>query len=260
MKYEIFKIINSKGTPFLKNKVALINGLDADIGKIIGEALLENGAFVTGTYFISKKLAEEVIKKYGKNKVKIFKIDLTLNNYEREIKKIVEQTFRWKKRIDILVNVSGIWMITPFLYETEEDRKRVWRINYEGHVVFSQEVIKKMLATGSGDIINIASTAGVRGAGQQTAYCASKSAVINFTKSLAEEFGPKHIKVNSISPGPVDTKALSAYLDNVAKELVIKNIPKSRLCYPIDVANAVLGILINDYMTGENIILHGGKL
>lgn len=259
MKYEILKITKQK-TPFLKNKVALVNGLSADIGKVIGEALLENGAFVAGTYLKNKEPVVELTKQYGKKRVKIFQLDLTLNNYQNEVKKIVEQTFKWKKRIDILINVSGIWMIKPFLYETEKERKRIWRINYEGNVVFTQEVIKKMLTTGGGDIINIASTSGVRGAGQQTAYCATKAAVINFTKSLAEEFGPRNIKVNSISPGPVDTKTLSAYLDNVAKELVIKNIPKSRLCYPVDVANTVLGILMNDYMTGENIILHGGKL
>lgn len=259
MKYEIFKIIKEK-TPFLKNKVVLVNGLSADIGKVIGEVLLENGAFVCGTYFKNKKSVEELMKKYGRAKVKIFELDLTSNNYEEEIRKIVEQTFKWKKKIDILINVSGIWMVKPFLYETKEDRKRIWRINYESYVVFSQEVIKKMLSTGGGHIINIASTSGVRGAGQQIAYSASKSALINLTKSLAEEFGPRNIKVNCISPGPVDTKALSMYLDEVAKELIIKGIPKSRLCYPIDVANVVLGILMNDYLTGANIILHGGKL
>lgn len=259
MKNEILKIINQKDELFLKNKVILINGLSADIGKMIGSVLLENGAYIAGTYCKNKKSIEDLMKKY-KKKILTLYLDLMAENYEKKIKEIVEKTFKWKKRIDILINVSGIWLIKPFLYETKEDRKKIWRVNYEGHVVFSSEVIRKMLITGEGEIINIASTSGIRGAGQQNAYSASKAALINLTKSLAEEFGPRNIKVNSISPGPVNTKALGEYLDEVSKELVIKNIPRGRFCEPIDVANAVLGILINGYMTGNDVILHGGKL
>ena len=59
---------------------------------------------------------------------------------------------------------------------------------------------------------------------------------------------------------PVETKAIDEYYDVVSKELLIKNIPLSRLCSPVDISNAVLSILMNGYMTGNNIVLHGGKL
>src|ERR1019366_9445835 len=150
--------------------------------------------------------------------------------------------------------------ISPFLYETREQRQRVWRINYEANVVFGQQVVRRMLAQGSGDIVNIGSVTGLRGAGHLIAYSTSKSALLVFTYSLAEELGPKNIKVNCISPGVVETKAIDEHYDAVAKELLIKNIPLSRLCLPVDVSNAVLGILMNGYMTANNIVLHGGKL
>ncbi len=253
------RIIDSTGQCVLKDRVFLIYGMSSDIGIEISKLLLENGAFISGTYYKGEKPVKSLQDKYGENII-LFEYNALSESFEKDAEKIIEGTYKWKNQLDVLINVAGIWMIKPFLYSKNTERKTIWRINYESQFVFCQSAVRKFMAKGKGEIINIASTSGIRGVGQQTSYAASKAALINFTQSLAEEFGPRGIKANAISPGPVDTKALRKYFDEVGKQLLIKNIPISRLCKPKDVANGVLGILINDYMTGNNVILHGGKL
>jgi NAD(P)-dependent dehydrogenase (short-subunit alcohol dehydrogenase family) len=254
------RIVTPSNGNFLQDKVALINGLSSDIGASIGEALLVNGAYVAGTYFSNRAPVDALRDRYGADRIQAFPCNVMDEGYEPAIRQVVDQTYAWKGRLNVLVNALGIIAINPFLYETREQRQRVWRINYEANVVYSQQVVRKMLAQGSGDIVNIGSVTGIRGAGHLIAYSTSKSALLVFTYSLAEELGPKNIKVNCISPGVVETKAIDEHYDAVAKELLIKNIPLSRLCSRVDVSNAVLAILMNGYMTANNIVLHGGKL
>ncbi len=251
--------INTNGKLLLKGNVALINGASAGIGRVITQTLLENGIFVIATYYQRKEVVDSLIKKYGKDKIIAFQVDFLSDDYENKIEKIVKEAKEWRKKIDFLINVSGVWLVKPFLYEEDKGRRWLWRINYEASYTFIQKIIPYMIGNG-GQIINIASTAGVKGTGQQATYCASKAALINLTQSLAEEFAALNIKVNSISPGPTETSALDKYVDEKAKSLLIKNIPINKLCKPIDVANAVLAILMNEYMTGTNILVHGGRI
>lgn len=243
----------------LKEKTAIINGISSTIGVVIGRELLKNGLYVSGTYNTGKENAEKLIEEFGNERIKISEIDFLSDDYENKIQEIITQTKSILGEIDILINVSGIWLVKPFLYEEENEIEQVWRVNYWATYQFIKKAIPHMINNG-GVIINIASTAGIEGAGQQASYGASKSAIINLTKSLAEEFAPRHIRVNAISPGYVDTPALDKFLDDANKELLIKHIPMARFCLPEDVANTVLYLLKNDYITGVNIPLHGGKL
>lgn len=259
MKNNILRITDNENEPVLKHKVAIINGMSSTIGSIITEVLLENGVYVTGTYNRGKARVESLIEKYGKKKIMHFQINLLSDNYREEIKKIVNKTKEHYGAIDILVNVAGVWLVKPFLYEEKEEIEQLWRINFWAPYEFIKTVIPYVLNKGS-SIINIASTAGIKGTGQAASYSASKAALINLTESLAEEFAVHGIRVNAISPSYTDTPALDKYFDEAMKELLIKHIPIARLCKPIDIANAVLAVLVNDYMEGLNILLHGGKL
>lgn len=259
MKNKILRITDNRNELILKRKVAIINGMSSTIGSIIAEVLLGNGAYVTGTYNRGKAKVESLIEKYGRKQIMDFQINLLSDNYREEIERVVSKTKEHYGTIDILVNVAGVWLVKPFLYEEKEEIEQIWRINYWASYEFIKKAIHYMLKSG-GSIINIASTAGVKGTGQAASYSASKSALINLTESLAEEFAVHGIKVNVISPGYTDTPALDKYFDDAMKELLIKHIPLARLCEPIDVANTVLAILMNDYIVGTNISLHGGRL
>lgn len=251
--------VNIGNKLLLKNKVVLVNGASAGMGRVIARTLLENEAYLSVTYHQRKEVIDSLIEEFGKDRIIAFPIDFLTDDYEKKIEKIVRKTKNWQKKIDILINVSGCWLVKPFLYEEGKDTKWLWRINYEAPYSFIKKIIPYMIGQG-GQIISIASTAGVKGSGQLATYGASKAAFINLTQSLAEEFAPLNIRINSISPGPTETSALDKYYDDKAKSLLIKNIPLSRLCQPEDVAWAVLGILMNDYMTGTNILLHGGRI
>jgi len=243
----------------LKDKVAIINGLSSAIGMVIGKALLENSVYISGTYHSKKENIDHLIKKFGDKRIKSFRIDFLKDDYEKNIENIVIQTKKYFGKIDLLINVSGVWLIKPFLYEKKKEVEQIWRVNYWATYYFIKNTIPHMMNNG-GSIVNIASVVGISGAGQQVSYGASKAAIINLTRSLAEEFAPRHIRVNLISPGYTDTPALDKYLDDANKELLVKHIPMARFCKPEDVANTVLYLLQNDYITGVNIPLHGGKL
>jgi 3-oxoacyl-[acyl-carrier protein] reductase len=244
---------------FLSDKVVVLNGASSEIGVAIARELLENGAVVLGTYNKHKTRVANLVKTYGSKRFICSRVDFLSKEWLSEIGNIISRVKTEFGRIDILINVSGIWLVKPFLYEEREEIEAIWRINYWAPYYFMQKSIPHMMQNG-GHIINIASTSGTKGMGQQVTYAATKAALINLTQSVAEEFAPRAIRVNAISPGPTDTAALSRYFDESMKKLLIKHIPLNKLCQPSDVANATLGILANEYITGVNIALHGGRL
>ena len=253
------RITDSNQRAFLSDKAVLLNGVSSEIGLAISRELLENGAVVLGTYNKHKARIENLIKTYHSKRFLCSKVDFLSKEWLSEIENIITRAKTEFGKIDILINVSGIWLVKPFLYEERKEIEAIWRINYWAPYYFMQKAIPDMMQNG-GHIINIASTSGTKGTGQQVTYAATKAALINLTQSIAEEFAPRAIRANTISPGPTDTAALSKYFDESMKKLLVKHIPLNALCQPSDVANAVLGILMNEYITGANIVLHGGRL
>lgn len=243
----------------LNGKVSIVTGASGDIGSAIAEALLERDAFVNAVYNKNEEPLNKLAKRY--EKIEKFQIDFLKGDYKEKIKNLVEGVHKKHKNLDILLNVAGIWEMSPFLYEEVENHEKMMRINCEIPYIFSKSSIRYMIGKPeTKHIINIASTAGVRGVAQQISYSMSKAALRALTQALSEEFTQYGINVNSISPGPVDSKALEKYFpDERAKKLLSRSIPKYSLCKIEDVVNACLGILMNDYLTGADIILHGGR-
>ena len=114
-----------------------------------------------------------------------------------------------------------------------------------------------MIGNGGGSIINVASIWGEVGASCETAYSASKGAVIAFTKALAKELAPSKVRVNCVSPGVIDTQMNSHLTEEETREL-IESIPLGRIGYPEDVAKACLYLAEADYVTGEILSVGGG--
>ncbi len=248
------------GKKFLENKVAIVTGASGNIGLAICRALLENGASVNAFCNKGKDKIERLKKQY-KN-IECFELDFLSENFEEKIHEAVKRIHDTHKKLDILINVAGIWVVTPFLYEAKQQREKIWRINYEAALAFSKNTVRCMIGKpGIKNIINIVSTAGVKGVAQQISYSSSKAALVNLTEALAEEFANYGINVNAVSPGPVESDAIKQYIpDEKAKRLWAKSIPKYSLCKIEDVVNACLGILMNEYLTGANIVLHGGRI
>jgi NAD(P)-dependent dehydrogenase (short-subunit alcohol dehydrogenase family) len=174
--------------------------------------------------------------------------------------------------IAILVNNAGIGPSAPFLKTGAEVWSGVMRTNLDGTVNLCRAALPDMLGLGWGRIVNIASTAGLRGYPYVTAYCSSKHAVVGLTRALAMEFVRKQITVNAICPGYVNTDLLERSLDNIvqktgssreqaAAQLRATN-PQDRFVEPEEVAAMVRFLCLpgSESITGQSLALAGGEI
>jgi NAD(P)-dependent dehydrogenase (short-subunit alcohol dehydrogenase family) len=224
----------------LKDKVALVTGASRGIGYASCLALAKEGATVVGTARTGKDLEEleKAITAAG-GKAETFACDVTKS---AEVAACVKQTITDLGRIDILVNNAGIGGYRPFLDWTEEDYDRIMETNAKSTWLFCKEVIPHMLKQGGGNIVNVASVAGLQGYPNEGIYCMSKFAQVALSQSLDREFYERNIKVSLVCPGGVEThfaigdgrtydganmKGFSAPED-VAEAVVLAVIPRGR--------------------------------
>jgi NAD(P)-dependent dehydrogenase (short-subunit alcohol dehydrogenase family) len=198
----------------LKGKVAIVTGASSGLGTQFAKALAKQGAtvvIVARRVEKLEKLAEE-IKQLGVDCLPIM-CDVT---EEDDIKTAVEGTIKEFGKIDILVNNAGVASTGPTEDFPVEEWEKVINTNLTGVFLFSKHVGKHMIENKYGKIINISSIAGFLGfEGMSTAaYSASKGAVVNLTRALADEWGKYNIYVNSIAPGFFPSEMTQAYTDN----------------------------------------------
>lgn len=253
------RLFDIEGASTLSDKVGIVLGASSDIGVAISNELLAKGAKLLCSFCRNEGALEHLERQYGQSKFSSMAIDFTAPDAEQLVGDLVKRGVSLFNHIDFAINAAGDWLVSPFLYEDRQDVERLWLINYWAPYFLMKAVVPHMLERG-GCIVNIASTAGVRGVGQAASYAASKAALINLTESLAEELSVKGVRVNAISPGYTETKSLDKYFDESMKQLLAKHIPVGRLCQPRDVALVTICVLVSDYLTGSNITLHGGKL
>ena len=166
--------------------------------------------------------------------------------------------------IAILVNNAGIGPSAPFLKTSAEVWSGVMRTNLDGTVNLCRAALPDMLTLGWGRIVNIASTAGLRGYPYVTAYCSSKHAVVGLTKSSALDHATQGIRINGVAPGAIKTDIIAAQLgggDTNYNEASISAMhPMNRLGRPEEVAKAAIFLLSDDasFITGANIPVDGG--
>ena len=165
--------------------------------------------------------------------------------------------------LDVLVNNAGIYIPTPLVGGSLEDYRRVIDVNQVGVFLGMREVAPAMIDGGGGSIVNISSTAGLRGGGGAFGYTASKWAVRGMTKSAAVALGQHGIRVNSIHPGPIDTAMLQQVPDVDAGNLdqIVRRVPLHRIGDAVEVARLALFLASDEssYSTGSEFIIDGGS-
>ena len=234
-----------------KNKVALITGASGAIGKDIASTLNKSGASVIlcGTKIdVLEDIASEL-----SGKVEI--ITENIKNFEKFEKSLLEK----KLNVDILVNNAGITKDNLLIRMKAEDIDSVIDINLSSLIKISKSVLKNMMKQKFGRIISISSVVGFTGNSGQVNYCASKSGITGFTKSLALEVASRGITVNAIAPGYI-TSAMTDKISDPQRDSIISNIPVGRIGKPSDISNAVLFLAKEEasYITGNTIHVNGG--
>jgi len=162
--------------------------------------------------------------------------------------------------IDILVNNAGIYDRRPLEEISEESWDRVMGVNAKGPFLGAKAVIPAMRMKGGGSIVNISSTAGIRGS-VASHYGASKGAVRLLTKSIAGTYAKDGIRCNSVHPGPVETEMGYAAVPEAVRAERFGRIPLGRFADPSEIANAVLFLASDEasFMTGSEMVVDGGS-
>ena len=242
----------------LEGKSAIITGGVRGIGRGIAEAFCKEGANVVLVYRSNDEAAEATraaLAAYGTG-VELVKGDVASMETAKEAVARCKETFG---SVDILVNNAGITKDKLLLKMSDEDFGQVVDINLKGSFNFLQAAGSVMMKQRHGAIINMASISGVMGNPGQVNYSASKAGVIGMTKAAAKELGRRHIRVNAIAPGFIETDMTAALTDD-QKEAAAKNIGLGRLGQPEDIANCAVFLAsdMSDYITGQVIGVDGG--
>ncbi len=242
----------------LEGKVALITGGGTGIGRGIGLMFAEEGANIAVNYSRSQSEANQTVDDIKKRGGKALAIKADVSK-DIQVKDLVACTVKEFGRLDILVNNAGITAFVP--YEslddlTEEIWDRLIAVNLKGVFFCCRAAVPHLKAVGNGVIINVASTAGLTGMGSSIAYCASKAGAISVTRSLARSLAPE-VRVNAIAPGVVDTRWIEG--KDEFRKWAEDNTPLKRVATTEDIAHAVLGFAINQFITGQVYIVDGGR-
>jgi acetoacetyl-CoA reductase len=163
--------------------------------------------------------------------------------------------------IDILVNNAGITRDMTFKKMTKNDWDAVMRTNLDSCFNMTKQVMDGMVERGWGRVINVSSVNGQKGAFGQTNYAAAKAGIHGFTKSLALEVAKKNVTINTISPGYIGTKMVTAIPKEILDSKILPQIPVGRLGKPEEVAGLIIYLCSEEaaFVTGANISINGGQ-
>lgn len=245
----------------LTGKVAIVTGASKGIGASIAQHLAAEGASVVVNYASSKSGADVVVDKIVKAGGKAVAVGANVSK-PAEIATLVAETKKAYGRIDILINNAGIFQFAPLEAVTPEHFHSQFDLNVLGLLLTTQAVVKEFGAEG-GSIINISSVVGKAAQPNGSVYSATKAAVDAITLSLARELGPKKIRVNSVSPGLVETEGAhtAGFMGGDIEKGIASQTPLGRTGQPNDIGKVVAFFASDDaaWITGEAVLVAGGN-
>jgi NAD(P)-dependent dehydrogenase (short-subunit alcohol dehydrogenase family) len=243
----------------LVGKVAIVTGSGRGLGRAMSLAMAEAGADLVITARTLGEI-ESVGKEVEQRGCRAFVIPCDVTKTE-DVENMVAKAIAALGKIDILVNNAGGGRQKPVLEMTDDEWRWGIDLNLTSTFICSRTVGRHMAVRKCGKLINIASGWGYRGRRNSTAYCASKAAVINFTRALAVEWSRYNIQINCIAPGFFPLTAPMDEKDARQRAVRLSRIPlgggEAEDIGPLAVFLASQGA---DYLTGQTILLDGGAL
>jgi 3-oxoacyl-[acyl-carrier protein] reductase len=237
--------------PDLKDKVALVTGGSRGIGAAIAVALAEAGAAVAINYRERADAANALAADINAAKGRAVAVAADVSK-AADVAKMVEHVASHLGPIDILVNNAGIAIVRGVDDLSEQDFDRTITVNLKSAFLCTRAVLPAMRNKKWGRIVNISSGAARGGGAIGPHYNASKAAMEGLTRGYAARLVKDGITVNAVAPSLIETDMMAGRSDLAGR------IPLGRLGHPEEVAQAVLMVLGNDYMTGQTIVLNGG--
>lgn len=239
----------------LRDKVALVTGAASGIGLAVAHQLSNAGATVAiaDQDLVRGRAAADELG----GRSMFLPLDVTSERQWRDTLGEIKSEFG---HIDVLINNAGVLYVAPFLETPPDVFRRVIEVNLLGCYLGMHTAIPEMPSTG-GSVVNLSSTAGLRGSAGVSAYSASKFGITGLTKTVALEVAQYGVRVNSVHPGTTETPMLGEQTDE-QRARVVQGIPLGRVSTVGEVANVVtfLASDLSSYCTGAEFVVDGGKL
>jgi 3-oxoacyl-[acyl-carrier protein] reductase len=242
----------------LDGKIALVTGGSRGIGRACSEALAEQGATVVVNYVKGEAAASEVVAgitaKGGKAEVCGFDVADS-----KAVDSAVDGIVKRHGKVDVLVASAGISIDGLLLRLKDEDLEKLFATNVRGSIACARACSRSMMRSRWGRIVFMSSVVGEMGNVGQTAYSASKAALIGAAKSIAREYASRNLTVNVVAPGYIDTDMTSGMTPEM-KEQLARLIPLGRTGAARDIASACVYLASDEagYVTGQVLRVNGG--
>jgi NAD(P)-dependent dehydrogenase (short-subunit alcohol dehydrogenase family) len=246
----------------LKNKVVVVTGAGSGIGAATASLLATLEATVIASD-INLENAQKTVESITKSGGEASARQVDVRAYE-EVESLINDVVKDHGRLDVMINNAGIGGKNQkkTAEHTHEDWHDVIAVNQTGVFYCMKAALLQMMKQGHGNIVNVASLAGLKASGYNLSYSASKFAVVGMTKSAALEYGRKNIRINAVCPGYTNSALLDQLLssrDDMAGTLK-RLIPMDRFGEPGEIAEAIAWLASDNskYITGQTITLDGG--
>ncbi|TMG77377.1 MAG: acetoacetyl-CoA reductase [Betaproteobacteria bacterium] len=244
----------------MEKRLALITGGMGGLGETVSTKMADAGYRVAITYSPSNKTAAQWTAQMKSRGYEFRAYPCDVADFE-SCKICVGSVTRDLGPVDILVNNAGITRDMTFRKMTKGDWDAVLHTNLDSVFNMTKQVCDGMVDRGWGRVINVSSVNGSKGAFGQTNYSAAKAGMHGFTKSLALEVAKKGVTVNTISPGYIGTRMVTAIPKEILDSKILPQIPLGRLGRPEEVAGLIIYLCSEEaaFVNGANIAINGGQ-